>query len=143
MSSLVGIFREIDPEVIQKQESNKKHFLRKKLIVKYLIHSYYTGFKEIEDKKQQIMVKNTYSMLKFNLFISLIFNYVLYKLLFSFTFDYRGFTLNPNKLSRLIKVPISTVISLGIAGKVWTDYCYNVDIYEPAVQYNAKFDKNL
>ena len=133
MSSFVGIYKDIDPEFIQKQESHFKHKYRKNIICKYLFKCYFSNFKNIEDKKNILMIKNTYSMLKFNLFLSLFFNFLSYKILFSTVFEYRGFHLNPGNLSIILKIPISTLLSLALVQKMWMNYCYNVDVYEMAV----------
>ncbi len=138
MSSFVGIYKEIDPEFIQKHESGTKHKLRKKLIFNYLLNCYTSKFRNIDDKKTVIMVKNTYSMLKFNLIVSSIFNLLLYKILFSSSYEYRGFQINPGNLNILIKLPITTTLSLFLCMKMWMNYCYNVDIYELAVKNQMK-----
>ena len=134
MSSFIGIYKDIDPDYIQKLESYQKHKFRKRIIFKYLFNCYFSNFKNIDDKKNLIMIKNTYSMLKFNLFLSTFFNFFLYKILFSSVFEYRGFYLNPGNIRFIFKLPISTGLSFFLVHRMWMNYCYNVDVYEMSVK---------
>jgi len=77
------ICKDMDPEEVERLMTHKKHAARKKIIKKYLIHNYVTRYRDIKDKKEQIVVKNTFNFFKLILPMSLLCSYLSYKALFT------------------------------------------------------------
>lgn len=137
-----SICRDIDPEDVQKLMTDKKHKARKKIIKKYLVQSYINQFKDMSNKREYLLVKNTYNLCKLVLPLSLLFSLLSYKYFFTGVYEFRRFYLNTSSIPFGFKIVFSLSIGYYIFEKLWMDYTYNEEVYEMAVKnYNKKLNK--
>ena len=132
-SNMHWICREIDPEEITRLMTHKKHTARKNIIKKYLLSNYFRKCKNIKDKKEMVVVKNTYNFFKLILPIGLLCSYLSYKALFTGIYEIRSFYLNTSSIPFFLKFLMSGAIGYYVFDYFWMDYTYNEDIYQYAV----------
>jgi hypothetical protein len=138
---LHSICREVDPDEIQKLMTHKKHNARKRIIKKYLINSYFNNFKDLPNKREYLLVKNTYNLCKLVLPMSLLFGFFSYKYFFTGVYEFRSFYMNTASIPLPFKIVFSGSIAYYIFNQLWMDYTYNEDIYEIAIR-NYNKNKN-
>jgi hypothetical protein len=131
---LHSVCREVDPDQIQKLMTNKKHKARIGIIKKYLIKCYFNNFKDFPNKKEYLLVKNTYNFCKLVLPMSMLFGYFSYKYFFTGVYEFRSLYLNTASIPFPIKLIFSGNIAYYIFNKLWIDYSYNEEIYELAIR---------
>jgi hypothetical protein len=131
---LHSICRKMDQDEVQKLMTGKKHSARKKLIKKYLIKCYTSNFKDLQNKREFLLVKNTYNLCKLVLPVSLLFSFFSYKYFFTGVYEYRRFYLNTASISLPFKLVFTGSIAYYIFDKLWMDYTYNEDMYELAIR---------
>jgi len=129
----------MDLESVEKLMTHKKHSERKKIIKKYLIKSYINKFKDIQNKKDYLLIKNTYNLCKLILPLSALFSFLSYKYFFTGVYEFRSYYLNTKNIPLPLKLLFSFSIGYYIFNKLWMDYTYNEDVYELAVK---DFNKN-
>jgi hypothetical protein len=132
MYNLNYIFRQYDPEYIQKLATNKKDSKRKRLIAMFLLKSYYDGMKNIKEQKDKHFVKNTKDYLKFCIFWTFPLSLVSYYMLFRGVYEFRGFYFNPRSISVWVKFPIAYSLSSLFLMRFWYSYIYMPELYEMA-----------
>ena len=141
---LHSICRDIDPEEIQRLMTHKKHNARKKIIKRYLIQSYLNKFKVLQNKREFMLVKNTYNLCKLIFPFSLLFGFFSYKYFFTGVYEFRQFYLNTANIPFAFKLAFAGSIAYYIFNKLWMDYTYNEEIYELAIRdYINKKKANL
>ena len=104
------------------------------MINKFLINTYWTKFKLINDPLEIYMLKNTYGLFKFCITMSFGINYMLYHFLFKGVYEVRNFYFNPKTIPFGLKFGFTTFISIYTAKDIWLNYCYNPEVYELAVE---------
>jgi hypothetical protein len=132
MYNLNYLFREFDPENIQKLPTNKKDKYRKRLIAMFLIKSYYDGMKNVKLQRDKHYIKNTKDYFKFCIFWTFPLSLVVYYLLFRGVYELRSFYFNPQKISVWVKFPIAYSLSCLFLMKYWYAYIYMPEIYQIA-----------
>jgi hypothetical protein len=138
MFNLNYLYREFDPEYIQRLQPGRKEKYRKRLIALFLLKSYYGNPKNIKEQKDKHIVKNTKDYLKFCIFWTFPFSMILYQLMFRSVYELRSFYFNPRSLSVGIKFPIAYAISSAFFIRYWYNYIYMPEIYEMAtIKYSS------
>jgi hypothetical protein len=136
---LHSLCRELDPDEVSKLMTNKKHKARKKIIKYFLIKTYWNKFENIQNKKELLILKNTYSMCKIIFPFCIMFSFFSYKYFFTGVYEFREFYLNSKNIPATFKIFFSASICYWIFTGLWINYAYNEDIYEMAVRdYLAK-----
>lgn len=132
-SSLHWICKSMDPEEVEKLMTNRKHAARKKIVKQYLIRNYLSKYKDIKDKKEMVIVKNTFNFVKLTIPMGMLCSYLSYKALFTGVYEIRSFYLNTSRIPFFIKFILSAGIGYYVFNFFWMDYTYNEDIYQYAV----------
>jgi hypothetical protein len=132
MYNLNFLYREFDPEYIQRLPTHKKDAQRRRLITMFLLKSYYNGLKNIKEQKDKYFVKNTKDYFKFCIFWTFPLSLVTYYMLFRGVYEFRGFYFNPRSLSIGIKFPIAYALSSLFLIRYWYNYVYMLELYEMA-----------
>jgi hypothetical protein len=114
--------------------TNKKHKARQKIIKSYLFKSYRNNFKNIANKNDYLIVKNSYNFCKLVLPVSALFSVFSYKYFFTGIYEFRSFYLNTSSIPLAFKIMFASSIGYYIFVKLWVDFVYNEDIYEMAVK---------
>jgi hypothetical protein len=143
-SNMHWICRDIDPEEIERLMTHKKHSARKNIIKKYLLRNYFTKCKNIKDKKEMVVIKNTFNFFKLIFPMGLLCSYLSYKALFTGIYEIRSFYLNTASIPFFIRFLISAGMGYYVFDYFWMDYTYNEDIYQYAVNdLKRRKDKDL
>jgi hypothetical protein len=127
------ICKNMDPEEVERLMTHKKHAARKRIVKKYLISNYLSKYKDIKDKKEMVIVKNTFNCIKLILPMGILCSYLSYKALFTGVYEIRSFYLNTSRIPFFIKFFLSAGIGFYVFNFFWMDYTYNEDIYQYAV----------
>jgi hypothetical protein len=127
------VCRDIDPENIEKLMTHKKHSARKKIIKQYLFQCYRNKYTNITDKKELMMVKNSYNFVKLVCPISLIISYMSYRVFFTGIYEIRSFYLNTARIPKFIKLGVSLGIGFYVFDLLYSDYIYHEDFYQYAI----------
>ena len=135
MYNLNYIYRDLDPDYIQKLPTEKKDKYRKRLIVKFLLKTYYNNLNKIKEQKDKLLVKNTKDYLLFCLFWTFPLSLVTHFLLFRGVYELRSFYFNPKTVSIMIKYPISLTLSAFLLVRYWYNYVYMPEVYELIFKY--------
>jgi hypothetical protein len=131
---LHSLCREIDPDEVSKLMTHKKHKARKKLIKNFLIKTYRNNFQNIKNKKELLIIKNTYNMCKIIFPFCLLFSLFSYKYFFTGVYEFRHFYLNSKNIPFPFKLFFTGAVFYFIFTGLWINYAYNEDIYEMAVK---------
>ncbi len=122
----------MDPEYIQKLPTEKKDSLRKRLITRFLLKSYFNGYKGAKEQKDIYLIKNTKDYLYFCLFWTFPLSLAVHFVLFRGIYEVRNFYFNPKRLSIWIKYPISYTLSAFMLMRFWYNYSFIPEIYQMA-----------
>lgn len=142
MDNLSSILREIDPDEISKLNSKKKPKARKELIKKFVIKSYRNNYKDIEKKRDLMVLKNLMNFAKFLFPIYFFFNFVFYKFLLTGVYEYKSIYYNVSQVPFIFKLGISSYLSYLIFKQYWLNYAYNQEVYTMAVNDLIKIKNN-
>ena len=139
-----SILREIDPDEVSKLMTHKKRNVRKELIKKFLIKSYFNNYKGIENKRELMVVKNLINFVKFLLPFFFLFNFLSYKALLTGVYEYKSFYFNTNKIPFPLRFSFSLYLSYFVFKNILLNYAYNQEVYSMVVNdlKRAKSDTN-
>jgi hypothetical protein len=140
MDNLHSIFRQFDPEDVERLMTEKKEKKRKLIIRKFLFQTYLNNYKNINEPKQLYLLKNTFGFCKIALSISFGMSYIAYQWFFTGIYEFRKFYFNTKTIPIALKIGVSMMLSYHIFMKLLMDYTYNYEIYELAV--NNLYNKN-
>lgn len=139
MSKFNSVFREIDPEDVERLMSHNKDKKRKQYIRNFLLNSYYNNYSNLENSKDIFLIKNSFKFFKLAIIFGLVVGYLSHEFFFTGIYEIRSFYLNPKTIPLPIKLLFTLGISYGVFNYLWMDYVCVPDIYELALK-NSKLN---
>lgn len=135
-------FNNIDPEDIKYENPNSRIYKRKRLIKDFLKWKLVYN-RNIELNMNEDLVINKHALyFKMLCLFGLCFDIALYRTFFIGIYSYRTYEIiDFHRISRFIKIPISTILTYFICKKLWNDRIYDSDLYSLALKYRNRYDK--
>lgn len=133
MNSLHSVFKEFDPECVERLMTENKEKKRKQIIKMFLLKSFLNNCRNLEDPKQFFLVKNVFNFCKISLLIAGGISFIAYKFIFTGIYEFRQFYFNTKNVPLWIKLPFCGFICYQTFVSLLLDYSYNYEIYQLAV----------